>query len=70
MLNKLTRIVEYVWIVFAAICLVMAIIKLTEGNADRAIFFGVFALIGLVMNRLRRRLRMKIEKSKEERENP
>lgn len=62
-LNKMLRIVEIVWIIFAGICLVEAILNFYNGDTQKAGMFSIGLVMGIVMFFLRRNTRKKMEQN-------
>ncbi len=69
MLRKLTNSIEYVWAVFALVCVIKSVMWFSEGNADEGLFYAGFALVGVIMYFIRKTFRIRIQKSNEERNN-
>lgn len=63
MLRKLSNVIEYVWAIFAVACIVMSIVNYSGGNSEDGLFFGSFALVGVVMYLIRRAFRKRLERS-------
>ncbi|MCT4664366.1 MAG: hypothetical protein N4A45_03915 [Flavobacteriales bacterium] len=58
---KYLKFIEIVWLLFAAFCLVEAIIRFSNGNTQKGWMFLVGLIMGIIMFFLRRKSRKHYE---------
>ena len=65
-MNKLIKFLEKMWLVVAIICAVLATYKAIFIGVNDAMYFFLFGVLAVVLWRLRRRTRIRMEAAQQE----
>jgi len=65
---KIIKVLEKLWLMVAIVCIILAIYKSIFLTIEEGLYFGLFSVLATALYLLRRRMRIRMENSNQEKD--